>query len=43
MLDALGEVLFVVERREEGDGRGGLLKGVAAGLGRSAQLVVLKG
>lgn len=34
MLDALGEVLLFMERREEGDGREGLLKGVAAGLGR---------
>jgi len=39
---ALGEVLFLVERWEEGDGRKGLLKGIAAGLGGAAQPVGLR-
>lgn len=32
--------MFSVEWREEGDGREGLLKGTAAGLGGAAQLAV---
>lgn len=32
--------MFSVERQEEGDGREGLLKGIAAGLGGAAQLAV---